>query len=224
MHIVISGATKGLGRALTSGFIEEGHKVYGCGRSKNCIDKLNRDYSNLGCFEIVDVTVDSQVQRWAKKVLKQGPPDLLINNAGYMNTNAPLWEISDNDFTKVMDVNIRGTANVIRSFAPAMVKRKKGVIVNFSSTWGYTTSPEVAPYCASKWAIEGLTRSLAEELPKGMAAVALNPGIINTAMLKKTFGSAAEDYPDPVDWAAQAVPFILKLGKSHNGKSVEVGI
>jgi NAD(P)-dependent dehydrogenase (short-subunit alcohol dehydrogenase family) len=81
---------------------------------------------------------------------------------------------------------------------------------------------EVAPYCASKWAIEGLTQALAAELPRGMAAVPLNPGIIDTAMLRSCFGSGAESYPSAAEWAEQAVPFILQLGARHNGKPLTV--
>jgi NAD(P)-dependent dehydrogenase (short-subunit alcohol dehydrogenase family) len=107
---------------------------------------------------------------------------------------------------------------VLRHFVPAMIERRQGVIVNFSSTWGRSTSPEVAPYCATKWAVEGLTRALAEELPPGMAAVPLNPGIIHTEMLQSCFGAAAAEYPDADDWARRAVPFLLKIGPKDNGK------
>mgnify|MGYP003338844544 CR=1 FL=1 len=81
-----------------------------------------------------------------------------------MNRLAPLWEQDDREFTRLVDANIRGVQNVIRHFVPAMVKRAKGVIVNLSSGWGRSVSPEVAPYCMSKWAIEGLTQALAEEI------------------------------------------------------------
>jgi NAD(P)-dependent dehydrogenase (short-subunit alcohol dehydrogenase family) len=95
------------------------------------------------------------------------------------------------------------------------------VIVNFSSGWGRSTDAEVAPYCATKWAIEGLTQSLAQELPSGMAAVPLNPGIIDTDMLRSTFGgTASSSYPRPGEWAKAAVPFLLKLGPSDNGKQL----
>ncbi|MBV9125505.1 MAG: SDR family NAD(P)-dependent oxidoreductase, partial [Planctomycetes bacterium] len=97
-----------------------------------------------------------------------------------------------------------------------------GVIVNFSSGWGRSTSAEVAPYCATKWAIEGLTKALAEELPPGMAAVPLNPGIIDTAMLRECFGADAAHYPRAEDWSRQAVPFLLRLGPGDNGKSLTV--
>ena len=116
-----------------------------------------------------------------------------------------------------MDVNLKGVANVIRHFVPAMVARRSGVIVNFSSGWGRSTSAEVAPYCATKWAMEGLTQALAQELPSGMAAVPLNPGIINTDMLRSCFGGSASAYPDAAEWAKLAVPFLLKLSARDNG-------
>ncbi len=76
--------------------------------------------------------------------------------------------------------------------------------------------------CATKWAIEGLTRALAQELPRGMAAVALKPGIIDTGMLRVCFGAKAGQYTNPAAWAEQAVPFLLQLGAHHNGKSLTV--
>jgi NAD(P)-dependent dehydrogenase (short-subunit alcohol dehydrogenase family) len=117
-----------------------------------------------------------------------------------------------------MDVNVKGIVNVVRYFLPEMIKHQRGVIVNFSSGWGRSTDAEVAPYCASKWAIEGLTQALAQELPAGLAAVALNPGIINTDMLRSCFGGSASGYPSPEEWAKSAVPFLLKLGPGDNGK------
>ena len=112
---------------------------------------------------------------------------------------------------------------MIRHFVPAMVAKKKGVIVNFSSGWGRSVAPEVASYCMSKWAIEGLTKALAEELPKGMAAVPLNPGVIDTDMLRGCWAEGAGNYPKAEAWAKMAAPFILKLGAKDNGRSVSVG-
>jgi NAD(P)-dependent dehydrogenase (short-subunit alcohol dehydrogenase family) len=94
--------------------------------------------------------------------------------------------------------------------------------VNFSSGWGRSTDAEVAPYCASKWAIEGLTLALAQELPPQMAAVPLNPGIINTRMLQSCFGESAASYKTASAWACGAVPFLLQLGPKDNGRQLEV--
>jgi NAD(P)-dependent dehydrogenase (short-subunit alcohol dehydrogenase family) len=165
-----------------------------------------------------------KVQLWAERVLGGGrAPDLLINNAGVINEPAPLWEVPADKFNQLLAVNVSGVANVIRSFVPPMVARKQGVIVNLSSGWGRSVSPEVAPYCASKWAIEGLTKALAEELPPGMAAVPLNPGAIDTDMLRQCWADGAAAYPKAAPWAEQAAPFILQLGAKDNGRSVSVG-
>ncbi len=122
----------------------------------------------------------------------------------------------------MIDVNIKGVANVIRHFVPAMIARGSGVVVNLSSGWGRSTAPEVAPYCATKWAIEGLTAAMAQELPRGLAAVAVNPGIIDTDMLRSCFGESASGYPSPSRWAEAAVPFLLGLGPKDNGKPMTV--
>jgi len=218
-HVVITGVTRGLGRAMAEKFIELGHVVAGCGRSETHIAQLRERFGRPHLFQALDVTNDEQLQAWAREVIAgHGAPDLLLNNAALANHPAPLWEVPAAEFSQVIDVNLKGVANVIRHFVPAMIERKAGVIVNFSSGWGRSTSPGVAPYCATKFAIEGLTRALAQELPAGMAAIPLNPGVINTDMLKICFGSSAESYSPPREWAKDAVPFLLKLGPKDNGK------
>ncbi len=222
MKILITGVTRGLGRALADWYIANGHTVFGCGRSAEILD-LRFTYSAPHDFTVVDVTEENRVALWSEKILAvHGTPDLLINNAALMNQPAPLWKVPAAEFNKLIDVNIKGTANVIRHFAPAMIAAKKGVIVNLSSGWGRSTSPEVAPYCASKFAIEGLTKALAAELPSGMAAVPLNPGVIDTDMLRQAWSDGASSYPKAAEWAKVAAPFILKLGPKDNGKSVSV--
>lgn len=222
-RVLITGVTRGLGRAMAEEFAHLGHVVIGCGRSAKAIAELRSSLGAPHRFDVVDVADDAKVRVWASEVLKShGAPDLLVNNAAQVNRNAPLWKVSAQEFDTVIDVNIKGVANVIRHFVPAMVKSGEGMIVNFSSGWGRTTDAEVAPYCATKWAIEGLTLALAQELPKGMAAVPLNPGIIDTDMLRSSFADAAGSYPSPQQWATQAVPFLLGLGPRDNGKQLTV--
>jgi NAD(P)-dependent dehydrogenase (short-subunit alcohol dehydrogenase family) len=200
-------------------FVRRKHTVLGCGRSQRAIEQLRRQAGPPHDFSVVDVALDDEVKAWAGRLLgAYGPPDLVLNNAGVINKNARLWEVPEREFSQVIDVNIKGIANVIRHFVPEMIKHQHGVIVNFSSGWGRSTDAEVAPYCASKWAIEGLTQALAQELPTGLAAVALNPGIINTDMLRSCFGGSASGYLSPGEWAKSAVPFLLKLGPGDNGK------
>jgi NAD(P)-dependent dehydrogenase (short-subunit alcohol dehydrogenase family) len=218
-NVLITGVTRGLGRAMVDEFARLGHTVLGCARSHSGIEKLRRQLPAPHDFARADVASDREVKAWADRVLAAyGPPDLVLNNAGIINGNAPLWQIQDSEFSRVVDVNVKGAVNVIRHFVPAMIKRQRGVIVNFSSGWGRSTDAEVAPYCASKWAIEGLTQAFAQELPSGMAALALNPGIIDTEMLRSCFGGAASSYPSPAEWAKRAVPFLLGLGPADNGQ------
>lgn len=200
-------------------FVRLGHVVVGCGRNPKAVAEMTAGLGTPHRFDVVDVARDAAVQAWALDVLKShGSPDLLLNNAAIVNGNAPLWLVPVREFDAVVDVNIKGVANVIRHFVPAMVAARQGVIVNFSSGWGRSTDPDVAPYCATKWAIEGLSRALAQALPKGMAAVPLNPGIIDTDMLRTSFGTAAGSYPSAQRWAKQAVPFLLGIGPKDNGK------
>ncbi|HYF52430.1 MAG TPA: SDR family NAD(P)-dependent oxidoreductase [Planctomycetota bacterium] len=219
--IVITGCTRGLGRAMVDKFIALDHTVIGCGRNKKDIAALAKQYSAPHDFTALDVASDSDVKGWAERVLKShGAPDFLLNNAALMNPVQPLWTIAAKDFDALIDVNIKGVANTIRHFVPAMVKRGTGVIANFSSGWGRSTSPNVAAYCASKYAIEGLSQALAQELPSGMCCVPLSPGVINTDMLRQAWGDGASSYQDPASWAEKAVPYILRLSTRDNGRSL----
>ncbi|MBM79677.1 MAG: oxidoreductase [Planctomycetaceae bacterium] len=221
--IVLTGATRGLGRALVDGFVNQGHTVVGCGRSAPAVDDLSSQFSDPHRFDVIDVSNDDQVRGWCESLISShGTPDLVINNAALINQNAPLWEVPVEEFSDVIDVNIKGVTHMIRHLVPAMIEQNSGIIVNLSSGWGRSTSAEVAPYCATKWAIEGLTQAMADELPGGMAAVPLNPGIINTEMLQSCFGSSASSFPDPAAWAKRAVPFLLQLGPQDNGESLTV--
>jgi NAD(P)-dependent dehydrogenase (short-subunit alcohol dehydrogenase family) len=221
--IIVTGATRGCGRAMTERFIEAGHIVVGCGRVATPVVEMRSLFGTPHRFDTVDVSDDRQVSEWAKSVIESGLlPDLVINNAAIINRNAPLWQVTAEDFQQIVNVNIVGTANVIRHFVPAMIEQGRGTIVNFSSGWGRSTSPEVAPYCATKYAIEGLSQALAQELPTGMVAVALNPGIINTEMLQSCWADGAAQYPSPERWSRVAAPYILSIGPKDNGRPLTV--
>ena len=219
--IVITGVTKGLGRALTEEYIHLGHNTIGCGRSIDSIKSMSNYYKKNADFQVVDISNHNQVHTWAEDVLnKFGSPDFLLNNAGVINRNAPLWDVPEKEFSDVIDTNIKGIYNTVKEFVPEMIKVGKGTVVNFSSGWGRSTSPEVAPYCSSKWAIEGLSKSLAQEIPKGMVSVALNPGVIDTDMLRSCWNENARRYEKPENWAKRAAPFILNINPNDNGASL----
>lgn len=221
--VLVTGATRGLGLALAIRLVALGHTVLGCGRSRQAIDDLRDTLGEPHDFAVVDIADPADVEGWAEGLLERHPaPDLVINNAGLINANAPLWEVPPHEFSQVVDVNLKGPYHVIRAFVPAMAERGQGVIVNFTSGWGRTASPEVAPYCATKWGIEGLTRALAQEIPRGLAVIAVNPGVVRTDMLESCFGRSAASYPGPDWWAHRAVPFLLSLSPEDNGKSLNI--
>lgn len=220
--IVVTGATRGIGLALVEAYLEMGHRVAGCGRNAGAIDELEQRYGGESAvFGCVDVCDAAGVDDWANEVVEKiGVPDLLINNAALINANANLWEVPVEEFDALVDVNIKGVANVTRSFLPGMIDVGRGVVVNLSSGWGRSVSPHVAPYCATKWAIEGLTKALAEELPSGMAAVPVSPGTVHTEMLESCFGEGAHYSRKPDEWAESAAGFLLDLGAKDNGQSL----
>ncbi|EML6321318.1 SDR family oxidoreductase [Bacillus cereus] len=220
--VIITGVTQGLGRAMVDRFHELGWNIYGCGRSKDKIEELKKQYSKIHDFQVIDVSDSQQVNNWANYILnRHTAPNLIINNASIVNQNAQLWKITAQEFESVMNVNVNGVVNVIRAFVPAMVSRKEGIIINMSSSWGREGEAELAPYCASKFAIEGITKSMALELPHGMAVVALDPGgSISTPMLKSCAPQYINESPTPETWSHKAIEYILNITIDKNGDSL----
>lgn len=222
-RIVISGVSRGLGKAMVKRFRQLDHWVAGCGRTSLSDDALEKMGLTSEQYMALDVCDIKSVQRWADYLLEiSEPPDILINNAGIINTRKPLIKLSPEESHKVIEVNVIGTLNVLHAFLPAMSARGKGTIVNMSSGWGRWVADGVTPYCASKWAIEGLSKALALEVPEGMAVVALNPGVIETDMLHSCLPERAPMCPKPEDWARCAVDLLLSVEPSQNGHSLDV--
>ncbi|PQQ20577.1 NADPH-dependent pterin aldehyde reductase [Prunus yedoensis var. nudiflora] len=141
--VVITGVSKGLGRALAVEMAKRGHTVIGCSRAQ---DKLNALQSELSSdkhlFLNTDVRSNTSIAELARVVKeKRGIPDIIVNNAGIINDNKKLWEVPVEEFDSVIDTNVKGIANVLRHFIPLMLSRNEGknpagIIVNMSSGWG----------------------------------------------------------------------------------------
>lgn len=199
-------------------FSSRGWTVAGGARNIDALEGLSKQIDTNCLFLPMDVSDPESVESFARNIKENlGVPDLLVNNAGLINKNAHLVDVSPEEFSAVMAVNLGGIHNMLRSFVPMMKDAGRGIIANFSSYWGQSTAPEVGPYCATKWGVEGLTRSLAQELPEGLGAVAFNPGVIHTDMLRSTFGEQANSYPVPEVWARDAVTRLEALTAADNG-------
>ena len=119
-RIVVTGVSRGLGRALVDGFIAHGHVVFGCARSAEAIAELRLRYPPPNDFAVVDVSRDDDVREWAAGVLVGGLPDLLVNNAATINRNAPLWKVPAEEFSRVIDVNVKGVSSAIGRIASSL--------------------------------------------------------------------------------------------------------
>ncbi|XWS18030.1 hypothetical protein CRYUN_Cryun32bG0007200 [Craigia yunnanensis] len=223
--ILITGVSRGLGRALALELSKRGHAVIGCSRDQDKLNSLQSELFSPDCHLLlnVDVRSNSSVEELAQQVMeKKVVPDIIVNNAGTINKNNRIWEVPVEEFDAVIDTNVKGIANVLRHFIPLMIPKGRGIIVNMSSGWGRSGAALVAPYCASKWAVEGLSRAVAKEMPDGFAVVALSPGVINTEMLQSCFGNSASGYQTPEAWSLKAATMILNLTAADNGVSLTV--
>lgn len=213
--IVISGVTSGLGRALFQYYALAGHKVYGCGRREHEVSKLQQSWPSAD-VRVLDVLDDEAVQSWAAGI---PAVDVVVCNAGVSpesSQHVPVWRLAAQDFDQTIDTNVKGVMNMIRHFTPALIKAQSGVMVALSSGLGRSSNPTHGAYCASKFAIEGLMKSVAQALPDPLVAVPLAPGVIATEMQK------GEGDGDVNDWVKVAAPLILSLTRKHNGASLSV--
>ena len=149
-------------------FAVDGWAVAGCGRTEQAIAEMQETLPDPHVFVLRCCRSFCRGGLLREGARDRRRPDLSADNAAIINANAPLWEVTEEEFARVIDINIKGVHAVIRQFLPPMIKRGSGVIVNFSSGWGRFTSLDERPYCATKWAIEGLTQALSQELPRDL--------------------------------------------------------
>ena len=187
---VITGSTKGNGRAIANIYSEQGANVVVTGRdqveAKNVADELSKEYGTDALGLKIDVTSVAEVEEMVDKVLhKYGRIDVLVNNAGYPIKD-DLWDvsfdqISDEVLERVLDVDTVGTYRCCREILPLMVERRRGVIINISSTPAISGYIKGAPYTVAKAANLGITKHIAAEFGKyGIRCNAIAPGTIAT--------------------------------------------
>ncbi len=187
---VITGSTKGNGRAIANIYSEQGSNVVVTGRdqveAKNVADELSKEYGTDALGLKIDVTSVAEIEEMVDKVLhKYGRIDVLVNNAGYPIKD-DLWDvsfdqISDEVLERVLDVDTVGTYRCCREILPLMVERRRGVIINISSTPAISGYIKGAPYTVAKAANLGITKHIAAEFGKyGIRCNAIAPGTIAT--------------------------------------------
>jgi 3-oxoacyl-[acyl-carrier protein] reductase len=187
---IITGSTKGNGRAIANIYSEQGAKVVVTGRdqgeAQNVVDELSKEYGTDALGLKMDVTSVREVRQMVDKVRnKYDRIDVLVNNAGYPILD-DLWDvsfhqISDEVLERVLDVDTVGTYRCCREVLPLMIEKRRGVIINISSTPAISGYIKGAPYTVAKAANLGITKHIAAEFGKyGIRCNAIAPGTIAT--------------------------------------------
>ncbi len=187
--VVVTGGTRGIGFSIVESFLKEGAKVVLCGSRQETVDKalkelneLNPDYPVRGIHP--RLTDYDEVKKAFDQINDEmGPIDILINNAG-ISESTPFTDYTLELFQKVIDLNVNAVFNCTRAVIDKMIERGNGVIINTSSMVSIYGQPGGVAYPTSKFAVNGLTISLARELaPKGIRVNAVAPGITKTDMV-----------------------------------------
>ena len=216
---VITGAGRGIGKAIALAYAREGARVALAARSEPDLEEAATAVAELGAEAIAvraDVTSEMATVRLARRVVERfGRIDVLVNNAG---TSGPVGPLQDNDISEWVDtinVNLTGTFLVCRAVVPVMIEQGGGKIINLSGAGVANAWSNMSAYCSSKAAVVRLTEVLAQELEgKGITVNALGPGSVHTDMWEKMTEQAAE----------AGAEFIHELGQrvlSGGGASID---
>ncbi|MFQ3583693.1 MAG: SDR family oxidoreductase [Cyanobacteriota bacterium] len=188
--VLITGASEGIGRATAFAFARQGYRLALAARTPETLRQTAIDLEQSLNAEVLaiptDVTQPEQVQSLVERTLdRYGHIDCLINNAGIC-LSGPFLQTTPDHWQQLMAVNFWGYIHTIRAVLPHMLKRKQGQIVNVGSIGGKMPLPHMSAYCASKYAVSGLTEALRLELkPQGIHVIGVHPGIVNSDFLKR---------------------------------------
>ncbi len=187
-HVLITGATGGIGKSLTSAFMKTGAKLFLVSSSEEKIKSLKSEVADDGNlnFFTVDLSNKDEVYNFCNNLIENYLQiDIIINNAG-ITDDTLFMRMSDVSWNKVFDVNLNASMIICKKFIRPMIKARWGRIINVSSVVGSTGNPGQANYVASKAALNGLTKSLALEVAnRGITVNSISPGFIDTSMTKK---------------------------------------
>lgn len=187
MNVIITGATRGMGRAIAERFARAGYNLIVCARSNDELDKLKKEFDDsfpvisVGT-RIADIGKIDEVKNFGKWILESGfTPDILVNNAGYF-IPGNIYNEEEGTLQKMMDVNLNSAYHLTRTLLPAMMERRKGHIFNICSIASFKPMADVGAYGISKFALYGFTKHLREEMkPYGIKVTAVCPGATYTS-------------------------------------------
>jgi NAD(P)-dependent dehydrogenase (short-subunit alcohol dehydrogenase family) len=222
---VVTGASRGIGRAIASLFAQEGAVIAGCARSLGdggFLQDLAPTQRARHLMVACDVRLATHIHAFRDQVLAGlGAPHILVNNAGTV-ARIPVEDMSESVWDDVLAANLKGTFLMVQAFLPALRSRGPARIINLASIAGRQGTPLLSAYCAAKHGVVGLTRSLAEELrPHAIAVNAICPGSVDTEMLTIGRPGAKPDMT-PTDVARAALYLASDAPAAMTGQCVDV--
>lgn len=192
LRVLVTGGVRGIGRAIADLFLARGHRVAISGTDDQALARRIDETAGI-VGQQCDVASEADARelvRWADRQL--GGLDVLVNNAGVAGPTGPIDQIDADEWRHTFDVNVHGVFNCTKH-AVAPLVRSRGTIVNISSVAGRLGYALRSPYCASKFALAGMTESLARELgPQGVRVNSVLPGFVDSARLEETTQARAE--------------------------------
>ncbi|MEI6729893.1 MAG: 3-oxoacyl-[acyl-carrier-protein] reductase [Pseudomonadota bacterium] len=180
---LVTGASGGIGNAIAKSLHEQGIKLVISGTRKEALDSLNAELGNAATVITCNLSDPASIEALIKESeAALGSIDILVNNAGITKDNLSM-RMKDEEWQQVIDVNLTATFRLMRATMKGMLKRRAGRIINITSVVGTMGNPGQANYCASKAGIEGMSKSIAQEVASRNVTVnCIAPGFIKTAM------------------------------------------
>ncbi len=224
---LITGAGRGIGRAIALAFAREGARVVVTGRNMDqlarVVDEIHAGGGEAEAFTL-DVTRQDDAHGVAKEVVgKWGWIDLLVNNAGVITYHTPVWETTMEQWDEVMNTNLRGMHLVCRAVIPQMMLREQGIIINIGSSSGRQPQGDYGAYVTSKWGVVGYTASLAHSLlPYGITVNGINPDWVDTDMARAYYPDGDPDWITGEEIAQAALYLAAHAPKLMTGQFMDL--
>lgn len=220
---IVTGAARGLGRAVAQLYAQEGATVYAADRLANELASLAQEHGGIKP-KALDITDADAVERvFAAIEAEAGRIDILVNNAGIIFFK-PVEDVSVAEWDRLMAVNLRGAFLCVRAVARGMKARRAGAIINVSSNAGIAGGLDESTYCASKFGLEGLSRSLSQEFtPYNVAVNTITPGHpMHTAMSEVTYSAELRKiWKNPIELAPAFVHLALQDATGINDQRIK---
>ncbi len=223
----ITGAGRGIGRHISLAFAQEGAKIAVTGRTKERREQVASEIVTEGGDArpvALDVTKDGEISDAVKQVLDDwGRIDILVNSAGIIQYNTPVWKTTVEEWDQMMNINLRGTFLCCHAVVPHMVEQGNGTIINIASSAARMADDDLGPYTASKWGVAGYTTSLARSVrPHGIRANALNPGWVDTDMSREFDPNGDPEWSTPQEIAGAALYLATDAPRDMTGQFIDI--